>query len=92
MQMLVDKVGTFVLSSGYKCVTEESQLTFRFIRGGVSSPNLGRPLFVLGVLTYISRADDPGFKLDSPSTHSFILLFSLRSIVLQAIGPVADLL
>ena len=40
------------------CVTEESQLTFRFMLGGVSSPNLGRPIFVLRALTYISRAVD----------------------------------
>ena len=73
-------------------VLQRSQLTFIFIREEVSSPNLGRPLFILGVLTYISRAVDPGFGHDTPSTHSLILLFFLRSIVLQVIGPVADLL
>ena len=34
MQMLVDKIGTFAFHYGYKCVTEETQLTFRFMRGG----------------------------------------------------------
>ena len=74
--MLVDKIGMFVFRYGYKGVTEESQLTFGFMKGGASRPNLGRPLFVLRVLTYISRAVDPRFGLDTPFTHSFILLFS----------------
>ena len=56
MQMLVDKIGTFVFRYGYKCAKKESQLSLRFMRGRVSSPNLSRPLFVLRVLTYISRA------------------------------------
>ena len=78
-QMLVDKIGTFVFRYGYKCVTKESQFTFRFMRGGVSSSNLGRPLFVLEVLTYMSKAIDPGFRQDTPYTDSSILLFFLRS-------------
>ena len=65
IQMLVDEIETFVLRYEYECVTEESQLTFRFIRGRVSSPNLGRSRG----LTYISKAVDPGFELDTPSDN-----------------------
>ena len=68
--MLVDKIGTLVFRYGYKCITEESQFTFRFMRGGVSGPILGHPLFVLGVLTYISRAVDPEFGFDTPSLYA----------------------
>ena len=70
MQMLVDKIGTFVFRYGYKSVTEESQFTFKFMRREVSSPILGPLLFVLRILTYISRAVDPEFRLDTPSLYA----------------------
>ena len=55
-----------------------NSINFQIYEGRVSSPNLGCPLFVLEVLTYISNI--------------FILLFYMRSIVLQVISPVADLI
>ena len=51
-------------------------INFHIYEGKGIKPKPGLLTFVLGVLTYISRAIDPGFELDTPSDNLPICLAS----------------
>ena len=51
-------------------------INFQIYEGRSIKPKHGSPSFCLGLLTYISRAVDPGFELDTPSDNRPVCLAS----------------